>query len=588
MTLLVISFVAGVLTALAPCILPLLPVIVGSSLSGTGEGGRSKALVIIISLGLSVIAFTFLLKVSTLFITFPQWFWPVVSGGIIIVFGIVTLFPGLWESLPFVSKLSVSSNKLLGKGYQKKSFWGDVTIGAALGPVFSSCSPTYFIVLATVLPAQPAAGVLYLLAYVIGLCFSLLGIAFIGQRIMKYIGVASDPRGTFKRSLGAVFIIVGIAVLTGFDKKVELGITNAGFFDVTKIEQSLLAAQNKNSNNTSDSVVSAEGTFLTTQEKAQKFKKAPELVAPDGYINTGGLPITIAQFTGKKVVLLDIWTYSCINCQRTLPYVTSWYKKYEDEGLVVIGVHTPEFSFEKVQSNVEDAVQRFGITYPVVLDNEYATWNALGNQFWPRKYLIDIDGYIVYDHAGEGKYDETERAIQNALAERASRLKESMDIPTDITNPVGAVSVDGGGVGSPEVYFGSARNEYLANGVRGTSGKQTFTLPATPLPNALYLGGVWNITQEYAEGGEGSEIAFYYRAKNVYMVASSDSGAVIEVSQDGNIVSGAAGVDVSTSGHAAIQDDRLYHLIKNESSGVHILRIKVKSGTLKAFTFTFG
>jgi thiol-disulfide isomerase/thioredoxin len=164
---------------------------------------------------------------------------------------------------------------------------------------------------------------------------------------------------------------------------------------------------------------------LTPQElaaKNAKYEIAPELVHPDGYLNSGGSPVTLAEYRGRDVVLLEFWTYSCINCERTLPYLVSWYAKYKDQGFVIKGVHTPEFSYEHLESNVSAALKKYGIEYPVVLDNEYQTWNAYGNQFWPHLYVIDVDGYITYDHIGEGNYDQTEQAIQAALAERAARL----------------------------------------------------------------------------------------------------------------------------------------------------------------------
>ena len=147
--------------------------------------------------------------------------------------------------------------------------------------------------------------------------------------------------------------------------------------------------------------------------KEARYDKAKEISSPDGFINTA--PITISELIGEKVILIDFWTYSCINCQRTLPYLNAWYEKYKDSGLAIVGIHTPEFGFEKEYDNVLAAAKKFGVTYPVVLDNDYATWRAYSNRYWPRKYLIDIDGYIVYDHSGEGAYDQTERKIQELL-----------------------------------------------------------------------------------------------------------------------------------------------------------------------------
>ena len=243
MALLLISFIAGILTVLAPCVLPLLPVIVGGSITG-GTANRMRALVIIASLGLSLVIFTLVLKASTIFIMVPQSFWSWFSGLIIIFFGLVLLFPALWERLPFVGGLSRSSNQLLGSGCKRGGFWGAVLMGAALGPVFSACSPTYFIVLASVLPVSYALGVAYLCAYVFGLCLALLFVALLGQRLVDRLGFAADPRGVFKRALGLLFLLVGVAVITGADKALQIKILDTGFLDVTKIEQKLLEIGN--------------------------------------------------------------------------------------------------------------------------------------------------------------------------------------------------------------------------------------------------------------------------------------------------------------------------------------------------------
>jgi thiol-disulfide isomerase/thioredoxin len=489
----------------------------------------------------------------------------------------------------------MKSNQVLTKGYQKDSIWGDVIIGASLGPIFSACSPTYFVILATVLPVSLFLGIVYLLAYVLGLSLSLVLIALLGEGIMARVGKVSDPRGWFKKIFGVIFILVAVGIITGYDKKLQISLLDAGFFDVTKVEQKLL--DNSQSKNVEDdtSVVNDENVstedvildksetikenrnekFLTLAEKNKKYIPAPDISTPDGFINTNDLPVTIAGYKGKKVVLLDIWTYSCINCQRTIPYLNQWYKSYEDDGLVIIGLHTPEFSFERVQKNVEEAVKDFNIKYPVVLDNDFSTWEAYKNQYWPRKYLIDIDGYIVYDHAGEGEYKETEVAIQKALREKSARLGENMNIGTS-TSVVSPIAVDFGKVKSPEIYFGAFRNTDLANGTASKVGSQSLTIPEEIIKNKLYLGGTWNIATEAAEN-TGGEIVFKYDAKNVYMVASSALGAEVEVYVDGKL-----------SKNLNIQNETLYKIVEGDSYGEHTLKIKVKSGRLKAFTFTFG
>ena len=225
------------LTVLAPCILPLLPVVIGA-----GASGRSKATpyIVIASLGVSIIIFTFLLKVSTAFITIPQSFWTYLSGGILVGFGLILLFPSLWERMPGMAKLSGRSNQLVGTGYQKKTIWGDMIIGAALGPVFSTCSPTYFVILATVLPASFLLGTVYLLAYVFGLSLVLLLIALLGQNFANRLTQFSGSRSGLKVALGLLFVVLGILIMSGLDKKIEIKILDSGYFDITKVEQKLL------------------------------------------------------------------------------------------------------------------------------------------------------------------------------------------------------------------------------------------------------------------------------------------------------------------------------------------------------------
>src|SRR3989344_9344830 len=212
-----------------------------------------------------------------------------------------------------------------------------------------------------------------------------------------------------------------------------------------------------------------------TAPKDQRYQKAREIVSPAGFINTDGT--TIQELIGKKVILVDFWTYGCINCQRTLPYLTSWYDKYRESGLEIIGVHTPEFAFEKEIENVQWAVDKYGIKYPVVLDNNYGTWQNYQNRYWPRKYLIDIDGYVVYDHIGEGGYEDTERKIQELLQERMARLNETGSVASGTVTPADVEQVVSG-ERSQEIYFGSQRNEYLGNGTSGLAGVQQLVIPA--------------------------------------------------------------------------------------------------------------
>ncbi|HEY4519621.1 MAG TPA: redoxin family protein [Candidatus Paceibacterota bacterium] len=308
-----------------------------------------------------------------------------------------------------------------------------------------------------------------------------------------------------------------------------------------------------------------------------------EIANPAGFVNTDG--ITIKELVGTKVIIVDFMTYSCINCQRTFPYLNAWYKKYKDQGLEIVGIHTPEFAFEKNIDNVRDAMKRFGIMHPVVLDNDYGTWNAYGNRYWPNKYVIDIHGNIVYSHAGEGAYEETEMKIQELLRERAEVLGSSVAFAGELASsdmpPLKNFAR------SPETYFGAWRNEYFANGMPGREGEQTHALPDTLMRNALYLDGTWNIEDQFAESVRDSSVFYRYNAGDVFIVADADNPISVEVFQDGKRIDVAAGADVR-DGIVTMQESRLYKLIHNREPGEHTLELRVGGKGLRFYAFTFG
>lgn len=293
--------------------------------------------------------------------------------------------------------------------------------------------------------------------------------------------------------------------------------------------------------------------------------QAPEITNPTGFINTD--KISIHDLIGKKVILIDFWTYSCINCQRTLPYLKAWYAKYKDQGLVIIGIHTPEFEFEKNYNNVANFVKENEITYPVVLDSNYGTWNAYGNQYWPADYLIDKTGKVVDTHFGEGSYDVTEHEIQKLLG-----LAD-----TSLVNP-NSVAPTQSGLISPETYFGSARNQYLGNGKQGQNGIQILTVPVGTNLSTLYLSGKWNFTDQYAESEDsGEKILYRFQAKNVYFVAGASNPTKVRILIDGK-----------ETQEMTIQNNSLYQIYSNQDFTEHVLEIDIEGAGLQAYTFTFG
>jgi thiol-disulfide isomerase/thioredoxin len=337
---------------------------------------------------------------------------------------------------------------------------------------------------------------------------------------------------------------------------------------------------------------------IAAADKAAGDQPAIEIVDPTGFVNVSST-FTLKSLVGKKVILLDFWTYSCINCIRTLPYLTAWYTKYKNDGLEIVGIHTPEFDFEKNIANVEKAATQYGITYPIVLDSNYGTWDAYNNLYWPHEYLIDIAGYIVHDHVGEGDYGETEAEIQNLLMQRATALGSAAGntataVPTSTVNITPA---DLSGINSPETYFGANRNALLANGTSLANGIQNLTLPASSNAtlNQLYLGGTWDFEDEYATNHQaGATVLYTYDSGKMYFVASAgpnapSGGVTVEVMQDGAPIPTAdAGSDV-VDGKVTITSSRLYNLVNNhDGPGEHTIELIVDSPGLEAFTFTFG
>jgi cytochrome c biogenesis protein CcdA/thiol-disulfide isomerase/thioredoxin len=554
----VVSFIAGALTVLAPCILPLLPVIIGGSVSG---GSAKRAYTVIGSLVASVIVFTLVIKVSSVFLAVPAGAWSSISALILALLGISMLFPKLWESVPGMGALSVWSNKVLGSGMMKKTFAGDVLMGAALGPVFSTCSPTYFVILATVLPANILLGMLYLLAYSLGLGIVLLAISLFGQRFANRLEGLSDAHGWFKRTIGTIFIIVACLIATGYDKALEAWTLNH-VFDVTTIERTLLSEASVNPIQAPADLLS-QGTYR-------------EIVDPSGFINTEGRPIKLSDYVGKKIIMIDFMTYSCINCVRTFPYLIDWNAKYKDKGLLIVGIHTPEFAFEKKQENVEKAMKELGITFPIVLDNNYGTWNAYHNQYWPRKFIIDLHGTIVYDHIGEGGYDETEAVIQELL----KTIPGQSDL-SQVGTSSQAADMPGYDI-SPESYIGFTRMEYEATPVSRScrDADCSYVLPDALPKNQFAFGGVWSVGGESASGGTGSSISYHYVAKKVHVVLGPDeqgSPATLEVYVNG-VLSKSLTIDRSD----------LYTIVDNTEKKEGVVTIRITGGHVLAYAFTFG
>jgi len=327
-------------------------------------------------------------------------------------------------------------------------------------------------------------------------------------------------------------------------------------------------------------------------EKKMKYERAKEFISPEGYVNTE--PFRLSDVIGKKVILIDFWTYSCINCQRTLPYLTAWDAKYGPEGLLIIGVHAPEFGFEKVYDNVAAAVKKAGIRYPVILDNAHANMRLYDTLYWPTKYLIDIDGFIVDKHVGEGGYGQTEQVIRRLLEERRRVLHIQEATPSgSLVKPHGAEDVDFGSIGTPEIYLGAETTRGNFGSPEGLEQGRAvrYVLPEAFTPNQVYLGGEWfNDADHLRLQSATGKLVLIYNAKSVNLVAGAPgAGARLLVKIDGRYIGQSYSCeDVGEGGMIKVSGQDIYHIVCGQGYGRHKLEIEVDGPGLSVYAFTFG
>ncbi len=330
-------------------------------------------------------------------------------------------------------------------------------------------------------------------------------------------------------------------------------------------------------------------------------RMAPELTKPTGFTNIDTLgflssdQITLKKFVGNKVVLLEFWTTSSMNSLRMVPYLDQWNLKYKDQGLVIMAVHTPRFTFERSKNVVDQFAQNHNMIFPLVIDNEYGTWNAYKNTLWPHIYLIDLNGRIVYDHQGEGAYDTTETKIRALLDARLAKLGKPALPYSKIETPKDAYKIDLNKVLSQETYFGSSRNQSMAEGIPQRDGPQSFEGPTGMLKlNKIYFTGNWNFKNEYAQSmSEGAKVAFRYNASAAYAVLGNEGTIRVKVLLDGApLTTSTAGRDVrfeKADSYIYVNQERIYEIVNSSLGYVeHTIELIPVGGGLNIFTLTFG
>jgi cytochrome c biogenesis protein CcdA/thiol-disulfide isomerase/thioredoxin len=578
------ALLAGAGTALSPCVLPVLPAL----LSAGGVGGRRRPLGIV--LGLSATFTITIVGVAMVVDGVGLGSDPLrdLAIAVLLVFGIVMLAPGLAARLEApLSRVARFGPRSGGDG-----FASGLLVGAALGFVYTPCAGP---ILAAVISVSAASGrsIAVALAYSLGSAAMLLALALGGRALFDRI--RSAGRGpALQRALGVVMLATAIAIAAeldvSFDQYVAAHIPEVNLtasLEKSHAVESRLAqltghgAKFKPSaHSPSEPAGASQATLLADAHSLKDAGPAPEFSETERWFNTpAGRPLSLGSLRGH-VVLIDFWTYTCINCLRTLPYLKAWDGVYRRDGLTIVGVHTPEFAFERDAGNVANAIGQFGLRYPVVQDNQMGTWNAYANQYWPADYLIDARGHVRYAAFGEGDYSQTETAIRALLAEAGARVG-GMSHPHGVLHPSAQAT--------PETYLGSERGEgWLA---RPTSGYHYYGASASAhlQLNEFAYSGTWNIAAQPATAVRAAGIDVRFQAKDVYLVLSSpgERARAVQVLLDGHpITPRDAGPDVH-AGTLEVSRQRLYSLVSLPRSEQHQLSLRF-APSVTGYAFTFG
>jgi len=579
--LLFFAFLSGLVTILAPCIWPILPIV----LSASATGGKKKPLGITLgilgSFGLFTLTIAYLVR---LFPIDPEVF-RYIAVFIIGALGIVMIVPALGSVLEgYVSRLS---GRFSVKGNEQSGFFGGVVVGASLGIVWTPCAGPILGTIAALSATRSlnADIVLVTMVYLIGVGIPLFLFASGSRAMVTRSRILNKYTGQVQQIFGILMVLTAIAIYTGYDRTLQAKLLDtipsySQFLNDLEGSQTVRdeLGRLKRKENVDQKETEVEMNFPRA-DRLPKLRKAPELVGIHQWLNSE--PQTLESLRGK-VVLIDFWTYTCINCIRTLPHLKQWYETYKDDGFFIIGVHTPEFEFEKKTENVEMAIKQYGLTYPVAQDNNYSTWRAYDNHYWPAKYLIDAEGYIRYTHFGEGKYEETEEAIRALLQEAGTAPTGGM---TDVIDQTPGVR------NTQETYLGAQREEWYDGIGSYRQGKQTFTFSTiTPQLHHFALNGGWFIADEYAEASGGSQLTFRFLADKVFLVIHpSTASDTVTVKLDGEVIPDEfAGADVKNA-VVTVTEPRLYELINlHGNRSEHTLLLEFHTAGTRIFAFTFG
>jgi cytochrome c biogenesis protein CcdA/thiol-disulfide isomerase/thioredoxin len=590
--LLAFAVLAGAATAITPCVLPVLPAL----LSASGSGGRRRPLGVVCGLALTHTITIVGIASVVHGVGFADGTLRTLAIAVLLVFGLTLLVPAASHWVE--DRMAVLSR--FGPRGRGDGFWSGLPVGGALGFVYAPCAGPILAAVISVSAARGTTGelVAVAVAYAAGSAVVLLAIALGGRRALER--VRRGPRGpVVQRAFGAVMVLTAVLMFANLDIRFQSALASdfpgfltnptGGIERSRAVEDRLADLRGSSKYKAPTSPVKVDRPVRPAAGAALPGVQTPDLPvlgdAPE-FQDTGrwfnSPPLTMRGLRGR-VVLVDFWTYTCINCLRTLPYVKAWDERYRADGLTIVGVHTPEFAFEKLASNVQRAIDDEHLRYPVVQDNDFGTWNAFTNQGWPSKFLVDATGKVRYAHLGEGDYEETEAAIRTLLAEAGTRKLGAAAKPEGTIESVGAHA-------TPETYLGSARAQGFSP-VGPTDGTRDYAAArGDELRQSVFsLGGRWRVDAESARAVRDATITARVVGTAVYLVLSSegDRPRRVEVRLDGKPISAAdAGADVR-GGAVTVRRQRLYSLVRVGAIEEHVLTLRLEPG-VSGYAFTFG
>jgi len=552
------AFIAGIVTVLSPCILPVLPIV----LAGSVNGGKARPLGVITGFVVSFTVFTLTLSIAVRALHIPPDILRILAAILIIVFGFLLVVPILkYRFMALFSKVASRPRKVKSRPSPdaKRGYWSGVVLGSSLGLVWTPCAgPIMASVITLALSRSVDVGsVVITLSYSLGTALPLFIIMQGGMSLLRRFPFFLSHSSQIQRVFGSLMIVTALALFTGADRSFQTwflqtfpryGEGLSSVDDRNVVKKALAARSAANVDNSADPLTLGSGVWLNSK------------------------PLALSELKGK-VVIIDIWTYSCINCLRTLPYLKEWNTRYRDKGLVIVGVHSPEFVFEKSEQNLRKAITELGVTWPVVQDNDFKIWQYYNNQYWPAHFLYAKDGNLAESHFGEGGYAETEKKIQELLGVSAPVSDQSIS------------SVRNTGI-SPETYLGYSRGERFTSPEPVVNDMAaSYSVPANIRMDHWAFSGKWTINSESSASQTGSALSFCFNAGKVYLVINPVPGepASVNVFLDGKpFTSGEV-----KNGILSLNGNRLYQLYDSTIVQKGILRIEFK-GKVKVFAFTFG